>query len=99
MLNDDAIKQIVRAAVQEHTTPQSVRDVLVEPDVDLDGRDALKITIVVANDAIEMLTREDAALDTLVDIKNRIRDAGEDRFPVIWWSTEQELEDVGDPES
>jgi hypothetical protein len=95
MLDHDRIIRIVREAVQAHAPPQSVRDVLSEPDTDLDGKDALRVTIVVTPEAIEKL-KGDGFLDTLVEVQNRLRDAGEERFPIVWWSTEEELEDIGD---
>src|SRR5712671_1932003 len=46
MLDHSTIRKIVHEAVQAHAPPQGVRDVLSEPDIDLDGNDALEITVV-----------------------------------------------------
>lgn len=39
-----------------------------------------------------------AALDTLVQIQRRFSQEGEERFPIIEYATEDELQNSGDPE-
>jgi len=50
----------------------------------------LRITIVIPQGAAARL-KGDAVLDTLVDIQNRLRNAGEERFPIVEYATEEEL--------
>jgi len=98
MLDYSTIRKIVHEAVQAHAPPQGVRDVLSEPDIDLDGNDALEITVVLTPEAVEAL-RGGAVADALVAVQHGLRDAGEERFPFVRWSTEAELEAIDEPES
>jgi hypothetical protein len=45
---------------------------------------------VLAPDVAKKL-KGDAVLDTLVEIQDRLRAAGEDRFPILEYGTEDEL--------
>lgn len=74
-----------------------VREVYSEPTAASDGRDALHITIVLKRGALDKI-RGDMALDMLVNIKRALRAANEDRFPIIDYATEEELEAGGDTE-
>jgi len=66
-----------------------------QPTVDSEGRDALRITIVIESGAAARI-KGDAALDTLVQIQDRLREAGEERFPIVEYATKEELEESGD---
>jgi hypothetical protein len=61
------------------------------PTIDLDGHDALRITIV-NEPAAESRINGNAALDTLVGIKNRLRREGEERTATVEYTTPEELE-------
>jgi hypothetical protein len=60
-----------------------------------EGQDAIRITIVIEPGAAAK-PDGDAVLDTLVEIQDRLRDAGEERFPIVEYATEAELQDSGD---
>ena len=62
--------------------------------VDSEGHDALKITIVIKPGAADKI-KGDAALDTLVQIQDRLRKAGEERFPIVEYATQKELDEIG----
>lgn len=98
MLDTTAISRIVTQTVDANTTPNSVRRVMIEPAMDSEGKDALRITIVITPEAVTQL-EAGPIVDTLVQIQDRLREAGEERFPIIYYSTEEELEEVGDSES
>ena len=98
MLDHSTIRKIVHEAVQAHAPPQGVRDVLSEPDTDIDGSDGLRITVVLTPEAVEALRRGTVGA-AIVAVQHGLRDAGEERFPVVWWSTEAELEAIDEPES
>ncbi len=72
-----------------------VHAVMSEPASDLDGKDALDIRIVLARGTFDNVVGDDA-LDTQVEIVNKLREAKEDRFPFLTWTSEEELEEVGD---
>ena len=98
MLDTDQISQIVTGAVEANTTPNSVRRVMAEPAAAFDGEDAVRITIVLTPEAVKQLAAGDP-VDVLVRIWNGLRKAGDDRFPILDYATEAELEAVGDSES
>lgn len=57
--------------------------------IDSWGREALKITVVIAPDAVPRLAEN--ALDALVSLQKRLREMREDRTPIIEYATEAEL--------
>jgi hypothetical protein len=54
----------------------------------------LRITIVIKPGA-ETKIKGDAALDTVVQIQDRLRKAGEERFPLVEFATTEELRERG----
>ena len=75
-----------------------VQRVLSEPESDSQGHEALHITIVLKRGGADQISG-DNALDTLVGVEKALREAKEDRFPIIDFVTEEELESSGDTES
>ena len=96
-LNEEKINQIVREVAKANLAPYASGQVVNEPTTDSAGQDALRITIVIAPDAAPKI-KGDAVVDTLVQIQDRLREAGEERFPIIQYATEEELENSGDTE-
>ena len=97
MLDTNEIARIVTQTVEANTTPDSVSRVMIEPALDSEGKDALRITIVITPEAVTQL-ESGPVVDTLVQVQDRLHDAGEERFPIIDYATEEELEEVGDSE-
>jgi hypothetical protein len=87
-----------RAATATLKRQAGVQRVFSEPASDSEGIDALRITIVLKRGSADKISG-DKALDTLVGIERALREAGEDRFPIIDYVTEEELESSGDTES
>lgn len=98
MLEREQLKKIISDVVATHTTPGSVIDVMTEPATAFDGEEAVRITIVLTPNAVTQLEAGPAG-DTVIQIMDRLRAAGEERFPILQYATEAELEQVGDPES
>jgi hypothetical protein len=98
MLDTDQIARIVTGAVEANAAPNSVRRVMTEPAATFDGEEAVRITIVLTPEAVDQLANGDP-VDVLGRIWDGLHDAGDDRFPILQYATEAELEDVGDPES
>jgi hypothetical protein len=73
----------------------SIQRVDSEPTVDSEGKDALHVTIVLKRGSTGKISG-DIALDTLVGIERALREAKEERFPIISYVTEEELEDASD---
>jgi hypothetical protein len=87
-----------RAATATLKRQAGVQRVFSEPASDSEGIDALRITIVLTRGSADKISG-DKALNTLVGIERALREAGEDRFPIIGYVTEEELESSGDTES
>jgi hypothetical protein len=68
-----------------------VRSVVSEPALDSEGHEALNITIVLKRGSADKISG-DEALDLLVSIEGALREAKEERFPIIDFVTEEELE-------
>jgi hypothetical protein len=69
-----------------------------EPTIDSEGQEALRITIVIPKGAVGRLSG-DAALDTLVNIQQGLRKAAEERFPIVEYATQEELDALDDAQS
>src|SRR5437660_1256991 len=76
---------------------ENVVRVQAEPMVDWTGAEAWRVLIVLAPDAIERISG-DAALDNLVGLQKSIQRAGDDRFAVVEYATEEELAHGDDTE-
>ena len=99
MLELAKVNDVVNKAASSVLQPQaSVQRVLSKPAVDWTGDEVLHVTIVLGNEGVDGITG-DMALDTLVGIERALQAAGEERFPVIDYETEEELALGDDPES
>jgi hypothetical protein len=98
MLGSAKISEIARAVARAKLGPHVVSEVLTEPMTDSEGDEALRVTIVLEPGAANKL-KGDSVLDTLVQIQDRLREAGEDRFAVVEYATQDELETGGDSQS
>jgi hypothetical protein len=98
MLELAEINDVVNKAASTVLQPQaSVQRVLSKPAVDWTGDEVLHVTIVLGNEGVDGITG-DMALDTLVGIDRALQAAGEERFPIIDYVTEEELASVDDPD-
>ncbi len=89
------IADIASDAARATLPRKTVERVISEPVSDSEGRDALRVTIVIAPNSVAKLTG-DALLDTLVRIQRDLQEAGEERVAIIEYATEDELkEDAG----
>lgn len=95
MIGHDRIIEIVCEVATANLAARNVDRVLSEPTIDSEGREALKITIVLRPEAVPEL-KGDSVLDTLIKVQDRLRDAGEERFPILEYATQDELEASGD---
>jgi hypothetical protein len=99
MLELAKVNEVVNKAASAILKRQaSVRRVVSEPALDSQGHEALHITIVLKTAGADKISG-DNALDTLVSIEKALREAREDRLPIIGFVTEEELASSGDAES
>jgi hypothetical protein len=92
---NDIVKKAASATLKGSAGVQRVDS---EPTSDSEGQEALHITIVLKRGSGDRISG-DTALDTLVRIHRALSDANEERFPIISYVTEEELESSDDPES
>jgi len=95
MLQFDRISNIARDVATANLASSAVSGIAIEATTDSEGRDALRITIIIKPEAVDRLTGE-AALNTLVQVQKDLREAGEERFPIVEYATEKELQESGD---
>jgi hypothetical protein len=92
------VEATARSAAVEALGFDRVDEVRAEPAVGSDGDEVLRITVVLKGGAGERVN-DDGFLRTLLTIKRRLREAGDDHKTVIGYATPEELADNGDPES
>lgn len=98
MLTNDEIIRIVGDVAKVKLVESPIERVISEPATDWTGGDAVRITIVITPEAVDRLSG-DSVLDNLVEVHNRLAQAGETRLPMVEYATEQDLAYSGDPES
>lgn len=69
----------------------------VHPWVDSDGDDTWRVLIVVDPKIADTISGE-VVLNNIIELHNRLADAGEDRMPFLQYATEEELAHSDDPE-
>jgi hypothetical protein len=94
MLEDRKIVQIAKRVANANLSVQAVETVLTEPIVDSEGRDAVRITIIIKPGKVDTLSG-DKVLDTLYEIHTELSIAGEQRLPIVGYATREELEQSG----
>jgi hypothetical protein len=98
MLELTKVNEVVNKAASAVLKRQAgVQRVVSEPASDSEGHEILHITIVLKRGSADKISG-DSALDTLVGIERALREAGDERFPIIDYVTEEELESSGDTE-
>src|SRR5436190_20753572 len=96
MLDEKRIQEIAREVATANLASANISSVSSSTAIDSEGHDALRIMIVIKSGA-ESTIKGDAALDTLVGIKDRLRREGEERLAIVEYATKEELEAGGDP--
>ena len=95
MLDEKRIQKIAQEIANANLTSANVSSVSSSSTIDSEGHDALLITIVIKSGS-ESKIGGDAALDTLVGIKDRLRREGEERLAIVEYATKEELDAGGD---
>lgn len=88
--------EIARSVASGKFGAEAVEDARAEQASGSDGRDAVRITVVLKPDVAERL-RDDTVLEALVEIHERLDSAGEERLALVEYATRSELEAIGDP--
>jgi hypothetical protein len=98
MLDQKTIDTIARQVATANLSSTNVTGVFSAPTTDSEGRDALRITIVLAEGSSDVISGK-KTLDTLAQLQERLQKQGEDRFAFIEYATDKELNESGDSES
>ena len=93
MLNDPQIQKLMKQVAAGVIPGSQLVEVRSEPAVDAEGKDALRITLVVSDEAASTLTGEQLA-SLLVDIHDCLLNEGDERFPLINYATPSDLDDL-----
>jgi len=91
-------RMVKKVASANFKRPAGVRRVFSQRAADSEGEEALRITIVLKPDGLDKISG-DMVLDTLVGIGKALRAANDERFPIIDYATEEDLESRDDAES
>lgn len=97
-MSDLAVKRAVAEGANAVFGPHMLREVQIEPDVDTEGREILRVLLVLPDGAIKKLGG-DKLLQANVAIKRAVSILGEERRPILSYATPEELEDDGEAES
>jgi hypothetical protein len=97
MLELSKVDRVVDKAAAAALTKARVSRVFSSPTIDSDGHEALSVTIVVKRGRGDQITGASAGYAILRIGQDLLR-AGEERLPIIYFVTEEELDDDGDPE-
>lgn len=92
MLPLEDINRIAKEAASAVYGPAAISRVWSKPVADSYGDDALSVNIVFARGQYEGTRRPGAALAALGGINRSLRDHGEERFAILSYATEEELE-------
>ncbi len=95
MIPQSRVQQIAGEVAKANLSQSSVETITSEPASDSEGREALRITIVIKPGAAAKLDG-DQLLDTLVQIQERLRSEGEERLAIVEYATKKELQESGD---
>ena len=90
MLDNKRIRQIAEQVATANLSSANFTSIRSSTTTDSEGHEALRITIIIKPGA-EAKIKGDAALDTLVQIQDRLRKEGEERLPIVEYATKEEL--------
>ncbi|HYW16964.1 MAG TPA: hypothetical protein VE891_12540 [Allosphingosinicella sp.] len=92
MLDFVTIEKIAAKAAEARVANPGLERVVAKPTTDSEGRDALRITLVLRPEAVDALSG-DAALDLLVSLQRDLQSKGEERLAIVEYATENEMKE------
>lgn len=87
MLDTERVAELTEQAVRKWI---DLERVMIEPTIDSQGEEALRVTLVLDRQVAERVTG-DQALNVLRGIQQGLWNEGETRLPIIEYATEDEL--------
>ncbi len=100
MAIDQKIQDILKLSELQSKLPRDpkVVDIRVEDDVDTDGEDALRVTVILDEAVDPEKFRGEDIISLKSAIRQQLRDQGVTLWPYIWLATQSELDEVDDEE-
>jgi hypothetical protein len=98
MLEPIEIAREATAIARKNFGVDRVVRAIVEPALDSVGDAAWRITIVIKPEAVAAVGGE-AVFNNFTQIGDRLRESGDESFPLVRYATEQELHERADSES
>ena len=95
MLDFVTIEKIAAKAARAQVADHGLERVVAQPTTDSEGREALRITLVLRPEAVEALSG-DTALDLLVSLQRELQSQGEERLAIVEYATEAEMREEED---
>jgi hypothetical protein len=93
MLDHGRVAEIAREVAAAKRGAGIVEEVSRKPAFDSDGHETLHVTIVIRQ-GINGRIGGGAALETLAQLRYRLQEEGDERFPIVEYATREELEDL-----
>ncbi|HJT40330.1 MAG TPA: hypothetical protein VJ762_08375 [Sphingobium sp.] len=90
MLNDLNLRQLLRDVLHQRLPNVDLQEILTEQVIDSEGKDALRITLVIPDESVDAITGNQA-LDLIVDVQKGLSAQGDDRLAVIRYATPADL--------
>jgi len=98
MVEDQELRRIVHDAVAAHMPAGKLERVAVESYLNSVNEEGLNVTIVIPDDDPLPIDGQ-GVLDIMLEVFDRLQEAGETRFPVLSFASEDELAHCGDTDS
>jgi len=96
ILGNPRLAEITREVARDKLPQRWFLDVIVEPAIDSLGNDAIRLTIVLAPAAAKRLKGDDV-IGVLVELRERLEAAGEERIRLLGYAAPDELAASVDP--
>lgn len=93
---DEARRLLIGQALAAELGRENFVRLELEPTIDSQGHEALKLTVVIAPNATQNIQGEEV-LNALVAVQGRLLEMRDDRMPIIEYATEAELVQDGAP--
>lgn len=90
MLEGPQVQKLMQQLIAGKFPNKSLLQVISEPGEDAEGQDALRITLVLAESAIDVMTPDQIA-SLLTEVHDCLIREGDERFPLISYSTPADL--------
>jgi hypothetical protein len=98
VLDKDKVEALAKNTATSYWGAMNVVGVKSAPMTDIEGNDALQITIILPSESSAANMPSNAAIDTLVKLHDEMLKAGDQRFPFIQYTTEDDLKASADDE-